>query len=345
MEKIKKLKGMDAVNYREYKKIRKAKGPFIVDPETDLSRPFMIRIYRRKPLPELEITNSGRNYVYDPLEQWLLKTGQDWYTIPNIYAYQLKGATMEDWERLQMYYKKSKAKEGSKNDHPFYCELPDVRGKCALWDYVDYEQRNHTKLDMFDYYNADDFVFYAYPSKYVYGMDPVVEPDPEVAERIRKKLERERATATKLENFSAKLGNSFFAYNRITQIIGFIIYSIYLTVFHPVYFAKFYHSSYSGCFLSGCFLAREDYLYDPNKLLIRPRLRKEAAMVGIYDLNDPVCRERNRVMKGLFSFDNFFNRMRARFLGWIPGYIRVFIKIWIILELVTYIYGRTHGYI
>ena len=340
MEEVKKLKGMSATNYRGYKKIRKAKGPFIVDPETDLSRPFMIRIYRRKPLPELEITNSGRNYVYDPLEQWLLKTGQDWYTIPNIYAYQLKGATMEDWERLQMYYKKSRAKEGSEKDHPFYCELPDVRGKCALWDYVDYEQRNHTKLDMFDYYNADDFVFYAYPSKYVYGMDPVVEPDPEAAERIRKKLEREKAVKDKIERFGNSSSNVQIKYNIITVIIGFIIYSIYLTVFHPVYFAKFYHSSYSGCFF-----AVEDYLYNPDKLLIYPRLRKEAAMVGIYDLNDPVCRERNRVMKGLFSFDNFFNRMRARFLGWIPGYIRVFIKIWIILELVTYIYGRTHGYI
>lgn len=347
------LKERSVKKYKEYKKVRNAEGTFIVDPETNLEKPFLIRIYRRKPLVmDFELTNSNKEQrdIYDPLKLWLISTGKNWIELKEIDAFELVGATEKDWEDLKGFYKRSEERNARGKDHPFYCELPDVRGKCSLWDYVDYEKRNNVKLDTFVYYDPEDFVFYAYPAKYTPGMEAETPVDPKDVKREEKYNNVFRGEPQKprkrtvfddiVDAIDRALARSEVMWT-FMMIIEFVLIHIYMIIRHPIYYNIEFHDTCSGLHRLG--FKSTNTIYDPDRLLINPKLRKEAAKVGIYDVNNPKCRMRNHAVTCYPHFDNFFNRMRKRYLKYVPSILRILVKFYIIAWIAAQIYAKRHG--
>lgn len=308
---------------RVWDKVLSKDETFIIDPETDIwCDNFTIRIYRRKPLeiavPIKDKKNGIEKFdVYDPLYEELnnppqeyawhgrnittgaheferlgyqrqmvksLSFGQYYYQ-PIVTFYQLNKCSKEDWDNLKKAWNNSKNHTG--DWQPFYATMKDVRGRCCINEADEFEKRLGEKLPEIELYNADDFIFYAYPSKF---------------------FAHEYGICEHYEYLADNHGHirTFFR--------------------HPLLWLKTWHTAIGGFPVFGTeVVSSYSTIYCVEKMLHNMKYRKEAYAMGftnyhldsVYAKNQILSGPIMRTLKRRCGLDLFILRMKARWLGWI----------------------------
>lgn len=364
---------------KKYKKVLAAEKPFNVDPDTNMDENFVIFVFKKRQCPKgFDVTKGKVQREYYPLSDWYDRDGREnkreWHGVDTggkEFCKVLLNATKADWDFLQECYQNSKDHTGDKKMQPFYCEIPDVRGKCSLWDAVSYEKRNNIKLDRMIYYEPDDFVFYAYPTNLVLlPEEKEFKDDSPIVKELPYYERIERGSVDLLDpTYQSCLITLIFGFaggwqkcchmtgsiiiDLILFVIGFfvglicgcvafvisIVMRIVNLITHPVVFNTIHFSSVTGLWLPFRSFA---YIYDDEDLRFNLKLREEAKAVGIYDVNDPICKKRNFYTKGLIRAKGKINRLRARYLKYVPGILRIALKLYILGLIINAIYGYYH---